>query len=105
MHNYHKHLELSETVRAEVDIVFTVTPKIAGTYYDPPEGGEIELEDVVVWGLEGEGWEKDNEDLMEGGWSYVVSEMAWKKVVDEVFDGELAGELYEFAEMRGDNDF
>jgi len=104
MYNYHTHVELSDTVKAEVDIVFAVTPRIPGTYYDPPEGGEIELEDVVVWGLEGECWEKDNEDLMQGGWLYRVAEIAWEKVVNEL-DGEFLDELFEFAEARGDNDF
>lgn len=102
-HYYHTTIDLRDDISIDIDIVYSVTPKISGTYYDPPEGGEIELEDVVVFGIEGDGYYYSSSALLRRGWLKVVQEIAWTKVSMELFD-ELADELYEYAEQHNEPD-
>ena len=64
----------------EIAIDYRVTPRIAATYLDPPEGGEIELEDVYCMGVTGETYEKERTDL--GDWAPFLDNLAWSLVDD-----------------------
>jgi len=64
-----------------VEITFTVTPVIRATYWEPAEGGEIEIENVTVTKVSGATYDLDRHEVT-NGWLYLLDQSAWDMVED-----------------------
>jgi hypothetical protein len=62
-----------------IQIEFSVTPYIPATYYDPPEGGEIEIDDVWVSKVSGATYDLDRHEI-DDGWLKTLDKEAWDAV-------------------------
>ena len=77
---YEAEIEVNEMTLG-VEIEYRVTPRYAATYWDPPEGGEIEIDDVHVLSVEGDpdcNWD----DLTNLAWDAIDSDF----IEDNYFD-------------------
>jgi hypothetical protein len=86
-----------------IQIEFSVTPYIPATYYDPPEGGEIEIDDVWVSNVSGGTYDLDRSEISID-WLEILDEQAW----DAVFrDNDIFYTLHDIASYyeAHDHDF
>jgi len=94
MHRYITEIDITDTISAEVEFEYIVSRYRPGNYYDPPEGGEVEIEAITVLGLSSPEWDKDQADLDEQGMTRWVEDVIWDKT-----DGDrgLYDDLYNHA--------
>ncbi len=78
----HEHTFYREEGNEEtaVTVEFTMTPRVAATYWDPPEGGEIEIQRVFT---EADGWAAKWSDAEDETWTLWLAE----NFEDDDYDG------------------
>ncbi len=77
---------------AEVDIEYNISKHYSSTWHEPEEGGELEIEAVVVVGVTGATYAMDRCEFP--SWAEILDNLIW----DQIEDGHLDHQLYQTAE-------